>query len=85
MMMLSFPGLQKHRYKRSMHSSLPLPKKILSISTAFIAHVTGGILEAASDASKVMRISDYTKMDLAFDHKQILSDYKKLKDKLAVK
>lgn len=53
------------------------------ISTAFIAHPVGGKLEAASDVSKVMRISDFTKLDLAFDHKEILNDYKKLKSKLS--
>src|SRR3954470_14613432 len=34
-MTLSFPGLQKQRYRRSMHSSLPFPRKILSGSTDF--------------------------------------------------
>ena len=51
------------------------------ISTAFIAHPVGGILEAASDAARVMRVADYSKMDLAFDHKKILEDYKRLKSK----
>ncbi|MFI5171527.1 MAG: NUDIX domain-containing protein [Chitinophagales bacterium] len=52
------------------------------VSTAFVAKPKGGKLVAASDASKVMRIADYSKLDLAFDHKEILEDYKKMKNRV---
>ena len=44
-----------------------------NVSVAFLAHVTDGRMQAATDASKVEVLKPST-VDLAFDHAQIISD-----------
>jgi 8-oxo-dGTP diphosphatase len=48
------------------------------ISVAYLAKAIGGELLAQSDAKEVIATHDYHKLELAFDHKTILEDYRKL-------
>lgn len=47
------------------------------VSVVFTATVTGGELKAGSDAAEVKTISVSDDMELAFDHNEILADYKR--------
>lgn len=49
------------------------------ISVAFAALPIGGELKASSDAKEITRVKDFSNIDLAFDHNNILSDYLKTK------
>ncbi len=51
------------------------------VSAAYVAKPIGGILNAGDDAKEALRTKDYSEMQLAFDHKQILADYLKWKNK----
>ena len=45
------------------------------VSVVFTATPIGGILKASSDAKEILKTSEFLKLDLAFDHNQILIDY----------
>lgn len=45
------------------------------VSVAFLAKITGGKLEAGSDAADIITTHDFSERKLAFDHNQILQDY----------
>lgn len=49
------------------------------VSVVFVCRIVGGALKAGSDASycQVWNLDDGLPSDLAFDHEQILEDYKK--------
>lgn len=45
------------------------------VSVAFAAQPRDGELKASTDAAEVVKTKDYLKLNLAFDHHQILADY----------
>lgn len=45
------------------------------VSVVFTAIPIGGFLKASSDAKEFLKTSEFLKLDLAFDHNQILTDY----------
>jgi 8-oxo-dGTP diphosphatase len=48
-----------------------------SVSVLFEATAIGGNLKADTDAKEIMRTKDFSKMDLAFDHNEMIKDYLK--------
>ena len=46
------------------------------VSVVYLASPVSGVLEAASDAEELMITDDWIGIDLAFDHDQILADYR---------
>lgn len=48
-----------------------------NISVAFLAKPIGGELRASSDAEDFLKTTNYAKLQLAFDHNQIIADYLK--------
>lgn len=45
------------------------------VSVAFVAVPVGGELKASDDAKEFIKTKDFLNFELAFDHKQILTDY----------
>lgn len=50
-----------------------------AISVLYAVKITGGNLSAGSDAQEVLKTKDFSQMQLAFDHNQMLIDYLKYK------
>jgi 8-oxo-dGTP diphosphatase len=50
-----------------------------SVSILFEASVLGGVLKADTDAKEILRTKEYSTMNLAFDHNQMIHDFLKLK------
>ena len=53
-----------------------------TISVLFGAIVVGGLLKEDTDAKEVLRTKDFLKMDLAFDHNEMIKDFIKWKEKI---
>ncbi len=45
------------------------------VSVAFAARPIGGTLKASSDAKEFIKTKEFAKLNLAFDHSKIISDY----------
>jgi 8-oxo-dGTP diphosphatase len=45
------------------------------VSVVFLAKPVGGMLEAGSDATELLRTKQPDKISLAFDHDQVIRDY----------
>jgi 8-oxo-dGTP diphosphatase len=50
-----------------------------AISVLYSAKIIGGTLSAGSDAQEVLTTKDFSQIQLAFDHNQMLIDYLKYK------
>ncbi len=52
-----------------------------TVSFAFLAEADISVLKAGDDAAEIELVSDWQNKDLAFDHKQILYDAMKLRER----
>jgi 8-oxo-dGTP diphosphatase len=50
-----------------------------TLSVLYSAKVKGGIMKADSDAKEILRTREFDKMNLAFDHNEMVMDYLKSK------